>query len=90
MRIRSILIGEITAKLLRRSCYKSRANVNLGKKKIGEAVVDANVATLMSVDTSKVLEVTCYIYYIVSTPLAIMICVSSLLSVNFILFTHTQ
>ena len=69
-RVRAILISEIFSHAL-----KVRLLVNQDTTTHGEIV------NLMSIDTQKVLEYTCYMHYLFTTPLQIVICTIALYSI---------
>eukprot|EP00835_Amoeboradix_gromovi_P004798 NODE_399_length_9361_cov_0.420428.p1 type:complete len:1038 gc:universal NODE_399_length_9361_cov_0.420428:245-3358(+) len=71
-RIRSILISEIYSSALSK---KTEATTYQDEATHGEIV------NLMAVDTQKVLEYTCYMHYLVTTPLQIVVCTLALYSV---------
>lgn len=64
-RVRAALIGELYAKSLRRIQCSSTGDI----------------LNLMSVDSTKVLEVSCYLMYLWTTPLQVLICISFLIYV---------
>jgi ABC-type bacteriocin/lantibiotic exporter with double-glycine peptidase domain len=64
-RVRAALIGELYAKSLRRI----------------QASSTGDILNLMSVDSTKVLEVSCYLMYVWTTPLQVLICISFLIYV---------
>jgi ABC-type bacteriocin/lantibiotic exporter with double-glycine peptidase domain len=64
-RVRAALIGELYAKSLRRIQSSS----------------SGDILNLMSVDSTKVLEVSCYLMYVWTTPLQVLICISFLIYV---------
>lgn len=77
IRGRAVIIDLIYRKSLRKT-----SKVSQGCKESGDAHADTGkIVNLMSVDATKILEVSCYFFYLWSAPLQVIICVTFLLSV---------
>ncbi|KNC96889.1 uncharacterized protein SPPG_07717 [Spizellomyces punctatus DAOM BR117] len=74
-RVRAVLIGQIYGKALRRRA------VAVPTKEEQAGASTGQITNLMSVDTQKILEVSCYIMYLWTAPLQIAICVTLLMVV---------
>ena len=73
-RVRAVIIGKLYEKSLRRVNKTVESNE-------GGAASTGEIVNLMAVDASKILEVSCYLMYIWSTPLQACICISLLIYV---------
>ncbi|KAI9004026.1 ABC transporter type 1, transmembrane domain-containing protein, partial [Gaertneriomyces semiglobifer] len=74
MRIRAVLIGRIYGKALSRRAVAAETEEDAGAS-------TGQVTNLMSVDTQKILEVSCYLMYLFTAPMQVAICISLLIYV---------